>query len=57
MRKILSSLAAALDTIRRAREAQANYEILSRKTDRQLADMGITRSDVIQVAYQKAYAS
>ena len=40
------------NTMRQARLAQRAYEELSGLTDRELQDLGISRTDIVRVAFQ-----
>ena len=40
------------DSLRQARLAQRAYEELSSLTDRELAELGLTRAEIVQVAFR-----
>ena len=56
MAKMIEGFLTATDwiynTMRQARLAQRAYEELSSLTDRELQDLGITRADIVRIAFQ-----
>ena len=52
----LDQITAAMDfvynSVKEARLAQRAYEELSRLNDRELQDLGLSRSDIVRVAYR-----
>jgi uncharacterized protein YjiS (DUF1127 family) len=56
MKMFLDQITAAMDfvydSVKEARLAQRAYQELSRLNDRELADLGLSRSDIIRVAYK-----
>jgi len=56
MKMFLDQITAAIDfvydSVKEARLAQRAYQELSRLNDRELADLGLSRSDIIRVAYK-----
>ena len=59
MKMFMDQITAAMDfvynSMREARLAQQAYQELNRLTDRELADLGLSRSDIIRVAYKLDY--
>ena len=53
---LMDQLTAAMDfmynSVKEARLAQRAYHELSKLNDRELADLGLSRSDIIRVAYK-----
>jgi uncharacterized protein YjiS (DUF1127 family) len=56
MKMFLDQITAAMDfvynSVREARMAQRAYQELSNLNDRELADLGISRCDIIRIAYK-----
>ena len=56
MHMFLDQITAAMDfvynSVKEARLAQRAYEELSRLNDRELQDLGLSRSDIVRVAYR-----
>lgn len=56
MKMFLDQITAAMDfmynSVKEARLAQRAYQELSRLNDRELADLGLSRCDIIRVAYK-----
>jgi uncharacterized protein YjiS (DUF1127 family) len=56
MKMFINQITAAMgfvyDSVKEARLAQRAYQELSRLNDRELADLGLSRSDIIRVAYK-----
>jgi len=59
MKMFLDQITAAMDfvydSVKEARLAQRAYQELSRLNDRELADLGINRCDIIRIAYKLDY--
>jgi len=57
--KMLNLVATMLDnmieTVKEGRMAHRAYQELSRLNDRELADLGINRCDIIRIAYKLDY--
>ena len=55
MKMFIEQITAAIDfvynSVREARLAQRAYEELSVLTDRELADLGITRTEIVRIAF------
>ena len=55
MKMFIEQITAAMDfvynSVREARLAQKAYQELSALTDRELHDLGLSRTDIIRVAY------
>ena len=53
----MNQITAAMDffynSVREARLAQRTYEELSRLSDRELSHLGLSRSDIVYVAFNK----
>lgn len=54
MRKFLKAVFTSMIA---ARRMEAEYYILNNKSDARLAAEGLKRTDLVQVAYDRAYAS
>jgi len=56
MKMLIDQITAAVDflynSVREARLALRAYEELSRLNDRELSDLGLSRCDIIRVAYK-----
>ena len=52
MEKIITSMDFVYNSVQEARLAQRAYEELSRLNDRELQDLGLSRSDIVRVAYR-----
>ena len=56
MKMFMDQITAAMDlvynTVHEARLAQRAYQELSRLNDRELQDLGITRSEIVRIAYK-----
>ena len=56
MKMFMDQITAAMDfvynSVREARMAQRAYQELSALTDRELHDLGLSRTDIIRVAYK-----
>ena len=56
MKMFLDQITAAMDfvydSVKEARLAQRAYQELSRLNDRELADLGLSRCDILRVAYK-----
>ena len=50
--QITAAIDFVYDSVKEARLAQRAYQELSRLNDRELADIGLSRSDIIRVAYK-----
>ena len=50
--QITAAIDFVYDSVKEARLAQRAYQELSRLNDRELADLGLSRSDIIRVAYK-----
>ena len=50
--QITAAMDFVYDSVKEARLAQRAYQELSRLNDRELADLGLSRSDIIRVAYK-----
>jgi uncharacterized protein YjiS (DUF1127 family) len=57
MKMFMNQITAAMDfvynSVREARLAQRAYEELSRLSDRELSDLGLSRTDIVYVAFSK----
>lgn len=50
--QITAAMDFVYDSVKEARLAQRAYQELSRLNDRELADLGLSRCDIIRVAYK-----
>ena len=50
--QITAAMDFVYDSVKEARLAQQAYQELSRLNDRELADLGLSRCDIIRVAYK-----
>ena len=57
MSMFMGQITAAMDfmfnSVREARMAQRAYEELSRLSDRELSELGLSRTDIVYVAFSK----
>ena len=53
LQHISTTLDFLYDSLKQARMAQRTYEELSSLTDRDLAELGLTRSEIVHVAFQQ----
>ena len=53
MERIITSMDLMFNSIREARLAQRTYEELSRLTDGELSELGLSRDNIVHVAFSK----
>ena len=53
MERIITSMDFMFNSIREAKLAQRTYEELSRLTDSELSELGLSRDNIVHVAFSK----